>query len=144
MREDTTIPLRRPALREALSEPVRAGAQRIIRQAVEAEPVAFPEEHAGAHDASGGRRREKTKTKKRIPAQGRNDERKPISSGVPSSRFRPRKEEPPTIAGTGRDLSLHKRKSSRMGFFNSPEEGGIASRCVSRRWLAQTLVHRVC
>ena len=84
MREGTTIPLRRPALREALSEPVRAGAQRVIRQAVEAEPVAFPEEHAGAHDASGGAPPGKDKDEKNgFRLQGRNDERKSISSWDP-------------------------------------------------------------
>lgn len=31
MREDTTIPFRNPARRDGLSEPVREGAQRIIR-----------------------------------------------------------------------------------------------------------------
>lgn len=36
MREDTTIPFRNPALRDELSEPVRGGARRIIRQALEA------------------------------------------------------------------------------------------------------------
>ena len=36
MREDTTIPFRNPALRDELGEPVREGALRIIRQAVEA------------------------------------------------------------------------------------------------------------
>ena len=41
MREDTTIPFRNPALRDELSEWVREGAQRIIREAVEAEPEAF-------------------------------------------------------------------------------------------------------
>ena len=39
MREDTTIPFRNPALRDELSEPVREGAQRIIRRAVEAESM---------------------------------------------------------------------------------------------------------
>ena len=41
MREDTTIPFRNPALRDELSELVREGAQRIIRQAVEAELEPF-------------------------------------------------------------------------------------------------------
>ncbi len=54
MREDTTLPFRSPALRDELSELVRAGAQRIIRQAVEAELAAFLEEHAD-HDARGHR-----------------------------------------------------------------------------------------
>ncbi len=55
MREDTTIPLRNPALRDELSELLRAGARRIIRQAVEAELAAYLEEHAGDHDAQGRR-----------------------------------------------------------------------------------------
>lgn len=55
MRGDTTIPFWNPAYREELSELVRAGAQRIIRRAVEAELAAFLEEHAGEHDAQGRR-----------------------------------------------------------------------------------------
>jgi len=55
MREDTTIPFRSPAFRDELSDLVREGAQRIIRQAVEAELGAFLEEHAGDHDAQGRR-----------------------------------------------------------------------------------------
>jgi len=55
MREDTTIPFRSPAFRDELSDLVRAGAQRIIREAVEAELGAFLEEHAGEHDAQGRR-----------------------------------------------------------------------------------------
>ena len=55
MREDKTIPFRSPALRDELSDLVRAGAQRIIRQAVEAELNAFLEEHAGEQDAQGRR-----------------------------------------------------------------------------------------
>jgi len=55
MREDTTIPFRNPAYRDELSELVRAGAQRIIRQAVEAELEAYLAEHAGEHDAQGRR-----------------------------------------------------------------------------------------
>ena len=43
MREDTTIPFRSPAFRDELSDLVREGAQRIIRQAVEAELGAFLE-----------------------------------------------------------------------------------------------------
>ncbi len=50
MREDKTIPFRSPALRDELSDLVREGAQRIIRQAVEAELNAFLEEHAGGND----------------------------------------------------------------------------------------------
>ena len=55
MREDTTIPFVNPAFRDELSDLVREGAQRIIRQAVEAELGAFQEEHAGDHDAQGRR-----------------------------------------------------------------------------------------
>ena len=55
MREDTTIPLRNPALRDELSELLRAGARRIIRQAVEAELAAYLEAHAGDRDAQGRR-----------------------------------------------------------------------------------------
>ena len=55
MHKDTTIPFTNPAYRDELSELVRAGAQRIIRQAVEAELGAFLEEHADAHDARGRR-----------------------------------------------------------------------------------------
>ena len=55
MREDTTIPFVNPAFRDELSELVREGAQRIIRQAVEAELGAFLEEHAGDRDRQGRR-----------------------------------------------------------------------------------------
>ena len=55
MREDTTIPFRNPALRDELSELVREGAQRIIRQAVEAELEAFVEGYAADRDAQGRR-----------------------------------------------------------------------------------------
>ena len=55
MHKDTTIPFTNPAFRDELSEVVREGAQRIIRQAVEAELGAFLEEHAGEHDARGRR-----------------------------------------------------------------------------------------
>lgn len=55
MREDTTIPFRNPALREELSELVREGTQRIIRQAMEAEPAAFLEGYAAERDAQGRR-----------------------------------------------------------------------------------------
>ena len=55
MREDTTIPFRSPAYRDELSDLVREGAQRIIRQAVEAELEAFLEEHEAEHDAQGRR-----------------------------------------------------------------------------------------
>ena len=55
MREDTTISFMNPAFRDELSELVREGAQRIIRQAVEAELGAFLEEHAADRDARGRR-----------------------------------------------------------------------------------------
>ena len=55
MHKDTTIPFTNPAFRDELSELLREGAQRIIRQAVEAELGAFLEEHAGEHDARGRR-----------------------------------------------------------------------------------------
>ncbi len=53
--EDTTIPFRNPAFRDELSEPAREGAQRIIRQAVEAESEAIPEGYAADRDAQGRR-----------------------------------------------------------------------------------------
>ena len=46
MREDTTVSFTNPSFRDELSDLVREGAQRIIRQAVEAELGAFLEEHA--------------------------------------------------------------------------------------------------
>lgn len=55
MREDTTIPFRNPALREELSELMRESAQRIIRQAMEAELEAFLEGYAAERDAQGRR-----------------------------------------------------------------------------------------
>ena len=55
MREDTTVSLTNPSFRDELSELVRRGAQRIIRQAVEVELGAFLEEHAGERDARGRR-----------------------------------------------------------------------------------------
>ena len=55
MREDTTISFMNPAFRDELSELVREGTQRIIRQAVEAELGAFLEEHAADRDARGRR-----------------------------------------------------------------------------------------
>ena len=55
MREDTTILFRNLALRDKLSELVREGAQRVIRQAVEAELEAFLEEHEAEHDVQGRR-----------------------------------------------------------------------------------------
>ena len=54
MHKDTTIPFTNPAFRDELSELVREGAQKIIRQAVEVELGAFLEEHATERD----RRRE--------------------------------------------------------------------------------------
>ena len=55
MREDTTIPFRNPAYRDELSELLGEGAQRIIRQAVEAELEAFLEGYTADHDAQGRR-----------------------------------------------------------------------------------------
>ena len=55
MHEDTTIPFTNPAFRDELSEMVREGAQRIIRQAVEAELGAFLEEHSTERDTRGRR-----------------------------------------------------------------------------------------
>ena len=43
-----------------------------------------------------------------------------------------------------RPVSAPNANPPASGFFNRPEEGGIASRCVSSRWLTQTLVHRGC
>ena len=55
MREDTTVSLTNPSFRDELSELVRAGAQRIIRQAVEAELGAFLEENSTERDERGRR-----------------------------------------------------------------------------------------
>ena len=55
MDKDTTISFTNPAFRDELSELVREGAQKIIRQAVEAELGAFLEEHAGERDVQGRR-----------------------------------------------------------------------------------------
>ncbi len=55
MREDTTISFTNPAFRDELSELVRDGARRNIRQAVDTELGAFLEEHAGERDARGRR-----------------------------------------------------------------------------------------
>ena len=52
MDEDTTIPFTNPAFRDELSDLVREGAQRIIRQAVEAELGALLEEHAPRSDGA--------------------------------------------------------------------------------------------
>jgi transposase-like protein len=55
MSNDTIVGFCDPAFRDELSELVRDGAQRIIRQAVEAELEAFLTEHAGERDAEGRR-----------------------------------------------------------------------------------------
>jgi len=55
MQKDTTVPFVNPAFRDELSELLRAGAQRIIRQAVEAELRDFLEEHPVARDTQGRR-----------------------------------------------------------------------------------------
>ena len=55
MHKDTTIPFTNPAYRDELSELVREGAQRIIRQAVEAELGSFLEEHSTERDRRGRR-----------------------------------------------------------------------------------------
>ena len=53
MHKDTTTSFTNPAFRDELSELVREGAQRIIRQAVEAELGAFLEEHSTEQDTRG-------------------------------------------------------------------------------------------
>ena len=55
MDKDTTISFTNPAFRDELSELVRDGVRRIIRQAVEAELGTFLEEHAAARDTRGRR-----------------------------------------------------------------------------------------
>lgn len=55
MGNDTIVSFSNPAFRDELSELVREGAQRIIRQAVEAELKVFLEEHAGERDLQGCR-----------------------------------------------------------------------------------------
>lgn len=55
MNKDTIVSFSDPAFRDALSDLVRDGAQRIIRQAVEAELQAFLETHAAECDAQGRR-----------------------------------------------------------------------------------------
>jgi transposase-like protein len=55
MGNDTIVSFCDPAFRDELSDLVRDGAQRIIRQAVEAELKAFLDEHAGERDAEGRR-----------------------------------------------------------------------------------------
>lgn len=54
MNNDTIVSFCDPAFRDELSDLVRDGAQRIIKQAVEAELQAFLNEHAAARDAAGG------------------------------------------------------------------------------------------
>lgn len=55
MDNDTIVCFSDPAFRDELSDLVRDGAQRIIREAVEAELKAFLEAHAGERDAEGRR-----------------------------------------------------------------------------------------
>jgi len=55
MGNDTIVCFSDPAFRDELSDLVRDGAQRIIRQAVEAELKGFLEEHAAERDALGRR-----------------------------------------------------------------------------------------
>jgi len=55
MANDTIVSFANPAFHDELSDLVREGAQRIIRQAVEAELNAFLEQHAAAQDAAGRR-----------------------------------------------------------------------------------------
>lgn len=50
MANDTVISFSDPALRDELSELVRQGAQRIIRQAVEAELQVFLDAHGAERD----------------------------------------------------------------------------------------------
>jgi transposase-like protein len=55
MGNDTIVSFSDPAFRDELSDLVREGAQRIIRQAVEAELKAFLDEHESERDAEGRR-----------------------------------------------------------------------------------------
>jgi len=55
MSDDTIVSFSNPAFRDELTDLVRHGAQRIIRQAVEAELKCFLEVHAEARDAAGRR-----------------------------------------------------------------------------------------
>lgn len=55
MGNDTIVSFSNPAFRDALSDLAREGAQRIIRQAVEAELMGFLQQHAAARDAEGRR-----------------------------------------------------------------------------------------
>lgn len=55
MDNNTIVSFSNPAFRDELSDLARQGAQRIIRQAVEAELMGFLEEHAAERDAEGRR-----------------------------------------------------------------------------------------
>lgn len=55
MRNDTIVSFSDPVFRDELSDLVRQGAQRIIRQALEAELQVFLDEHAAERDAQGHR-----------------------------------------------------------------------------------------
>jgi putative transposase len=55
MGNDTIVSFSDPAFRDELSDLVRDGAQRIIRQAVESELKAFLQQHSGDRDAEGRR-----------------------------------------------------------------------------------------
>jgi len=55
MGNDTIVSFCNPAFRDELSDLAREGAQRIIRQAVEAELMGFLEEHAAQRDSQGRR-----------------------------------------------------------------------------------------
>ena len=55
MTNDKIVSFSNPAFRDELTDLVRDGAQRIIRQAVEAELKAFLDEHGGDRDAEGRR-----------------------------------------------------------------------------------------
>ncbi len=56
MGNDTIVSFSDPAFRDELSDLVRDGAQRIIRQAVEAELKVFLDSHAGERDEAGRNR----------------------------------------------------------------------------------------
>jgi transposase-like protein len=53
MSNDTIVSFSDPVFRDALSDVLRQGAQRMIREAVEAELAGFLKEHAAERDASG-------------------------------------------------------------------------------------------
>jgi hypothetical protein len=55
MSDDTIVSFSNPAFRDELSDLVRDGAQRIIRQAVEAELKGFLDAHASERDTEGRR-----------------------------------------------------------------------------------------